>query len=153
MRPENKNILQKGVNVLKGLHFKPENIMVTGSIALDVLGVLPPDRVSHDIDFIIKMDEQTWRCMKLIEAINLVDDENEKFKDYDSPARKNTIFLKVDGLVLNIWRYNPNFDWSTIKDSETGVMVATLDYIIKVKKEYGRPKDFNDIADICKNIL
>ncbi len=149
MRPENKNILQKGVNVLKGLHFKPENIMVTGSIALDVLGVLPPNRVSHDADFIIKMDDQTWRYMKLFEAIN--DPDVDNMNCYH--GRKETIFLNIDGIVLNIWRYNPNSDWSTIKDSETGVMVATLDHIIKAKKEYGRPKDFNDIADICKNIL
>ena len=42
MKPENKNLLEKSVDALKKLGFKSENIMVTGSIALDILGVLPP---------------------------------------------------------------------------------------------------------------
>lgn len=152
MNSKNRVKLQKAVKVLKDLHFNEENIMVTGSIALDAQGLLT-NRIAHDIDFIIKMDEQTWRCMKLIEAINLVDDENEKFKDYDSPARKNTIFLKVDGLVLNIWKYDEGFDWSCIKDSETGVYIATVNHIIEAKKKYARDKDFKDIYEIVKGLL
>lgn len=152
MNSKNRVKLQKAVKVLKDLHFNEENIMVTGSIALDAQGLLT-NRIAHDIDFIIKMDEQTWRCMKLIETINLVDDENEKFKDYDSPARKNTIFLKVDGLVLNIWKYDEGFDWSCIKDSETGVYIATVNHIIEAKKKYARDKDFKDIYEIVKGLL
>ena len=147
MRPENKNTLQKGVNALKALHFNPENIMVTGSVALDILGILPIHRVAKDIDFVIKMDDKTWKYMKLLEAINSDDDNMSKY-----PGRKQTIFLNVDGVMLNIWRYTDG-DWSTIKETETGVMVATARNIIKAKKEYGRPKDINDLADICKNIL
>lgn len=139
----------KAVNVLKGLHFKPENIMVTGSEALNLLGLLPSNRFIHDIDFVVKMDDQAWRCMKLIEAINNPDDDN--MSSY--PGRKETIFLSVPGVDINIWRYTSNSDWSTVKDEETGVMVATVDHIIKAKKTYARPKDFNDIADICKNLL
>ena len=152
MNSKNRVKLQKAVKVLKDLHFNEENIMVTGSIALDAQGLLT-DRIAHDVDFIIKMDEQTWRCMKLIEAINLVDDENEKFKDYDSPARKNTIFLKIDDMVLNIWRYGEGFDWSEIKDADTGVYVATVNNIIEAKKKYGRDKDIVDIYNITKSIL
>ena len=152
MNSKNRVKLQKAVKVLKDLHFNEENIMVTGSIALDAQGLLT-NRIAHDIDFIIKMDEQTWRCMKLIEAINLVDDENEKFKDYDSPAKKNTIFLKVDGMVLNIWRYDKGFDWSEIKDADTGVYIATVNNIIEAKKKYGRDKDIVDIYNITKSIL
>ena len=119
MNNQNKYFLQKAVKALKELHFKPENIMVTGSIALDAQGV--SNRIAHDVDLIIKMDEQTWRCLKLIEAINLTDDEVKVPKDYDSPERKNTIFLNVDGLILNIWKYDEGTDWSEIKDAETGV--------------------------------
>lgn len=138
----------KAVNVLKALHFKPENIMVTGSEALNLLGILPSNRFIHDIDFVVKMDDQSWRCMKLIEAINNNNDNN-----LDYPERKDTIFLNANGVVINIWKYTPDSDWSSVKDEETGVMVATVDHIIKAKKTYGRPKDFQDIADICKNIL
>ena len=142
--------MQKAVKALKELHFKPENIMVTGSIALDAQGV--SNRIAHDVDLIIKMNEQTWRCLKLIEAISLAD-EDDKFKDYDTPARKNTVFLKVDGLVLNIWKYDEGTDWSEIKDAETGVYVATVNHIIKAKKEYARDKDIVDIYNIIKELL
>ena len=152
MNNQNRYFLQKAVKALKELHFKPENIMVTGSIALDAQGLLT-DRIAHDVDFIIKMDEQTWRCMKLLEAINLADDEVKAPKDYDSQARKRMIFLNVDGLVLNIWKYDEESDWSEIKDAETGVYVATVNHIIKAKKKYGRDKDFKDIYDIIKGLV
>lgn len=152
MNNQNRYFLQKAVKALKELHFKPENIMVTGSIALDAQGLLT-DRIAHDVDLIIKMDEQTWRCMKLLEAINLADDEVKAPKDYDSQARKRMIFLNVDGLVLNIWKYDEESDWSEIKDAETGVYVATVNHIIKAKKKYGRDKDFKDIYEIIKGLV
>ena len=151
MNNQNKYFLQKAVKALKELHFKPENIMVTGSIALDAQGV--SNRIAHDVDLIIKMDEQTWRCLKLIEAINLADDEVKVPKDYDSPERKNTIFLNVDGLILNIWKYDEGTDWSEIKDAETGVYVATVNHILEAKKKYARDKDFKDIYKIIKGLL
>ena len=152
MNNQNRYFLQKAVKALKELHFKPENIMVTGSIALDAQGLLT-DRIAHDVDLIIKMDEQIWRCMKLLEAINLADDEVKASKDYDSPERKRMIFLNVDGLVLNIWKYDEESDWSEIKDAETGVYVATVNHIIEAKKKYARDKDFKDIYEIIKKLL
>ena len=151
MNSKNRVKLNKAVEILNGLHFKNENIMVTGSIALDMQGV--SNRVAHDIDLIIKMDEQTWRCMKLLEAINLADDEVKAPKDYDTQTRKKMIFLNVDGLILNIWKYDEGTDWSEIKDAETGVYVATVNHIIKAKKKYARDKDFKDIYEIIKKLL
>ena len=150
MNNQNRYFLQKAVKALKELHFKPENIMVTGSIALDTQGV--SNRIAHDVDFIIKMDEQAWRCLKLIEAINL-DDEDEASKDYDLSERKKMIILNVDGLILNIWKYDEESDWSCIKDSETGVYVATVNHIIEAKKKYARDKDFKDIYKIIKGLV
>ena len=152
MNSKNRVKLNKAVEILNGLHFKNENIMVTGSIALDAQGLLT-DRIAHDIDLIIKMDEQTWRCMKLLEAINLADDEVKASKDYDLSERKKMIILNVDGLVLNIWKYDEESDWSEIKDAETGVYVATVNHIIEAKKKYGRDKDFKDIYEIIKKLL
>ena len=152
MNNQNRYFLQKAVKALKELHFKPENIMVTGSIALDAQGLLS-DRIAHDIDLIIKMDEQAWRCLKLIEAINLADDEDKVSKDYDLSERKKMIILNVDGLVLNIWKYDEESDWSEIKDAETGVYVATVNHIIEAKKKYARDKDFKDIYEIIKGLV
>ena len=151
MNNQNKYFLQKAVKVLKELHFKPENIMVTGSIALDMQGV--SNRIAHDVDLIIKMDDKTWRCMKLIEMINLIDDEVKVPKDYDSQTRRKMIILNIDGLILNIWKYDEKIDWSCIKDSETGVYVATVNHILEVKKKYARDKDFKDIYRIVKGLL
>ena len=152
MNNQNRVKLNKAIEILNGLHFKNENIMVTGSIALDAQGLLT-DRIAHDVDLIIKMDEQAWRCLKLIEAVNLADDEDKVSKDYDSPERKKMILLKVDGLILNIWKYDKESDWSCIKDSETGVYVATVNHIIEAKKKYARDKDFKDIYEIIKGLV
>ena len=152
MNIKNRVKLNKVIEILNGLHFKNENIMVTGSIALDAQGLLT-DRIAHDIDLIIKMDEQTWRCLKLIEAINLADDEVKASKDYDLSERKKMIILNVDGLVLNIWKYDEGTDWSEIKDAETGVYVATVNHIIEAKKKYGRDKDIKDIYKIIKGLV
>ena len=147
MNNQNRVKLNKAIEILNGLHFKNENIMVTGSIALDAQGV--SNRIAHDVDFIIKMDEHAWRCLKLIEAINLDDDE----VNYDLPERKKMIILNVDGLILNIWKYDEGSDWSCIKDSETGVYVATVNHIIEAKKKYARDKDFKDIYKIIKGLV
>ena len=152
MNSKNRVKLNKAIEILNGLHFKNENIMVTGSIALDVQGLLT-DRIAHDVDLIIKMDEQAWRCLKLIEAINLTDDEDKAPKDYDTQTRKKMIILNVDGLILNIWKYDEGTDWSEIKDVETGVYVATVNHIIDAKKKYGRDKDFKDIYEIIKVLV
>lgn len=152
MNSKNRVKLNKAIEILNGLHFKNENIMVTGSIALDAQGLLT-DRIAHDVDLIIKMDEQAWRCLKLIEAINLADEEIKVPKDYDTQTRGKMIFLNVDGLILNIWKYDEESDWSEIKDVETGVYVATVNHIIEAKKKYGRDKDFKDIYEIIKVLV
>ena len=147
MNNRNKIKLQKAVEVLKALHFKPENIMVTGSIALDIQGLMP-NRIAHDVDVIIKMDEQTWRCMKLIEAIQNSDKEN--INNY--PGSDN-ITIIADNLKINIWKWSLEYDWSELKDINTGIYVATVNHIITVKKKYARDKDIVDIYNIVKNLL
>lgn len=147
MNNRNKIKLQKAVEVLKALHFKPENIMVTGSIALDIQGLMP-NRIAHDVDVIIKMDEQTWRCMKLIEAIQNSDKEN--INNY--PGSDN-ITIIADNLKINIWKWSLEYDWSELKDINTGIYVATVNHIITAKKKYARDKDIVDIYNIVKNLL
>lgn len=154
MNKQNREQLNKAVEILKGLHFNVENIMVTGSIALDLQGLCPYGRTAHDVDIIIKMDDQTWKCMKLIEAINNADQEdkiNNLLKEEYAMARDKMIILNTDDLVLNIWRYNS--EWSDLKDDKTGVYIANVEHIINAKKSYARPKDFYDINSICSKIL
>lgn len=148
MRESSKKLLNKAVDFLKVLHFKPEDIMVTGSIALDMQGLLPDSHSVHDVDLIIKMDDQSWRCLKLLETINMVDEEKETMY----PGRKGIIFFKFKGITINIWK-NDCSETSTLKDVETGVYVATAAHIINAKKNYNREKDVRDIYTIVKQIL
>ena len=147
--------LVKAVEYLEVLHFKPENIMVTGSVALDLLGVAPIGRLPHDVDFIIKMDDQEWRALKLIEAIGLSEKELQQMEKYPKESRKNMILLKIDKLPINIWRYREELqtDWSDIKDAETGVYVAKMYNILKAKKMIGRVKDYQAISEIAMNVI
>ena len=145
----NKRLLAKTINYLKSLHFDPDKIMVTGSIALKLHGFLK-SRPVHDLDFIIDMDELTWRQLKLLEAIESDDEEKKKFS---SNVNKKMVFLKHDGMMINIWRHDDFTDWSDIKDADTGVRVATVSHILNVKKFYGREKDLKDINDIVKELL
>ena len=149
MNLHNKSILKNAVDYLKGLHFEPENIMVTGSIALKLQGLLE-SRPVHDVDFIIKMDDETWRSLKLLEAIES-DDEEKKKLSYC--RNKKLVFLKNGETMINIWRHDNFTDWSDIKDADTGVRVASVSHILKVKKQYGRTKDLKDINDIVKEML
>lgn len=153
MDKSNKELLKKAVDYLKSLHFDVENIMVTGSIALDEHGVLPAGRKAHDVDFIIKMDDTTWKYLKLWEAINADENDKLKFSSGKPGKYENTVFLKHDDVMLNIWKYNQFSDWSDIKDVDTGVYVATVNHIIIAKKMYGRDKDYRDIYEIVKNLL
>lgn len=147
MNKKSRTLLNTAVEFLKALHFKPENIMVTGSIALDMQGMLPKGHEVHDVDLLIRMSEQDWRNLKLLEAINLVDEGKETMY----PGRRNTIFFKFNDLILNIWRND--LEKSPIKDAETGVYVATAKHIIKAKRDYNREKDVRDITAIIKEIL
>ena len=63
------------------------------------------------------------------------------------------ILLKVDCLILNIWKCDKESDWSCIKDAETGVYVAAVNHIIEEKKKYARDKDFKDIYEIIKVLV
>ena len=96
MDKKSRTLLNTAIGFLEGLHFRPEDIMVTGSIALDMQGLKPRNRFIHDVDLIIKMDEPTWRNLKLLEAINLVDE----VKDNMYPGRKDTIFFKFKDVTL-----------------------------------------------------
>ena len=142
------------MDFLQSLHFKRENIMVTGSVALDLLGVPPVGRLPHDVDFIIKMDDKTWKCLKLLEAIHLSEKELQKMEKYPTSSRKDMILIKIDNLPINIWRYNEvKTDWSDIKDEETGIYIAKMENIINAKKNLERPKDYQDLAEIAANII
>ena len=144
MNQQNREHLNKCAEFLvKKLHFNPVNIMVTGSVALDIQGVLPDDREVNGVDIILKTDNKSWGCVKLLEAI---------FCEYELDNHTNSVFFDLGGTILNVFRYDGG-DWSTIRDARTGVYVATVDNILKVKKARGSKKDICDLTGICSKIL
>lgn len=145
MKKDSRIKLNKAVDILHHLHFKSEDIMVTGSIALDLLGLLPENRTAHDVDFIIRMSEDTWRCLTLLEALG-----KDNCQNY--PDKDRCLVFKGDGIVINIWK-GKGKEITNIKDSQTGVYIAPAYSIFSAKKLYGRDKDYKDISDICKSIL
>ena len=143
MKKTNRETLNKAVEVLvKKLHFKPEQIMVTGSLALELHGVLPENRNPHDCDFLITCDDQTWRCMKLVAAVY-----NENDNGYQD---RDMLVFKINNIKFNIWRRS--FADYDLKD-KTGIWVSPVKDIIDAKKTIGRGKDYKDLTEICKLIL
>ena len=108
--------------------------MLVGSLALDLQGVLPQNHYVHDVDVIIKMDEQTWRILKLIECIYQNANNKKSYKGSDN------LSFTYDWVNFNIWK---------AKDNEQ----KPAGEILKVKKGYGRQKDLKDICEITKEIL
>lgn len=171
--------LKTGVEFLKSCHFQPDDIMVCGSMALKLMGLLPPGRDVHDIDLMVKTDDETWKCMRLVEAIMDVETEepgecvNPDGNGYVPPIIKECececvksgigkkkrkyypdgdfLTFNIGETVLNVWKTD-SID-SRLSDSETGVMIRRADIIFDKKKSYGRNKDFKDISEICSNIL
>ena len=149
MKIDNRTKLNECVGFLKKLHFKPENIMVTGSIALDMCGVFPEGRYAHDVDVVIKMDDKSWRCMRLLEEIYGCN--KKKGKDYPKTTNSPLVF-EVNGVIINIWK-DQNYVWSDVVDNVTGIHIAQVKHIIEEKKKYARNKDNMDIHTIIKSFL
>ena len=148
MKKENRFMLNKAVTILcDTFKFSTNDIMLVGSLALDLQGILPQNHYVHDVDVIIKMDEPTWRILKLIECIYQNDNEKKSYKGSDNLA------FTYDGVNFNIWKAKGNEQISYLNDKFTGVLVKPAGEILKVKKGYARQKDLKDICEITKEIL
>lgn len=148
MKKENRFMLNKAVTILcDTFKFSTKDIMLVGSLALDLQGILPQNHYVHDVDVIIKMDEQTWRILKLIECIYQNANNKKSYKGSDN------LSFTYDWVNFNIWKAKDNEQISGLTDKFTGVWVKPAGEILKVKKGYGRQKDLKDICEITKEIL
>ena len=143
MNSSNEKTLEKSLKILRRLHFKPENIMVTGSLALDIHGILPDNRISHDADFFVKMSADDWKCMKLIAAVY--------GKENDYSCKDEQVSFTINDTTLNIWKNFP-YENTRVKD-KSGIWVSPVENILAAKKGYGRKKDLDDIIAISKKVL
>lgn len=141
MRNETKAIFNKSISILNRMGIENKDIIVTGSVALDILGVLPDEHEIHDFDCIINIDKDKVGIIKLICEI---------FKSDKLPSYCNSTIIEVGDLLLNIWINLPNEKaFVTYK----GVGVKNMLSILEEKKKYNRDKDIRDINQIIKKIL
>ena len=140
---KNKEYFDKAISTLNKMGIKNEDIIVTGSIALDIYGLLPETHTLHDFDCIVNIKP---------EIANMIKFASNMFKTDKCPSEcgDNTAILEVNGIVLNIWWNAPN-EIASVKFE--GVGVKDIMSILEMKKKYKRDKDYKDIIEIAKMIL
>lgn len=145
MRDKSKKMLRTAFDILTKLDIYPMHTMLTGSIALDAYGLLPDDRDIHDIDLILGDWTDTQKSI-----LNVLQAANVSPADY--PVNDFYKFT-VQGVTINIWL--KQFDTPGMKVSTPVgyIWLSPVKDILDKKKEYGRKKDYSDIAAIAAHIL
>lgn len=143
MKDKTKKIFDQAISILNKMGIENKNIIVTGSVALDILGVLPDEHIIHDFDCIVKVDKNEMGLIKLICEI---------FKSDKTPSyiSEDSRMIEINGLLLNIWFNLPNINALV---TYNGVFVKDMLSILAEKKKYNREKDVRDINQIVKKIL
>lgn len=147
MKESHKKMLDSAIKALNVFGVENKDIMVLGSIALDIVGLFPLNRhIAHDVDLMIRCDstiEDKIRCMSKI--MNVVDSSNIKNTSYNQ-----SIMLNVS---INIWFVSKDYQFDTILKLDNGVFVVKPIDCINKKKSYHRVKDYEDIRNIIFQIL
>lgn len=132
-------------DLLKVLSIKPENVLVVGSMALELTGISVP---IHDLDLEIRnMSEDLRKQLKVLEISSLLPNG---YPSHPDPSRYD---IKFRGVEINIWDVM-NFTCS-IPLNKQGFPCSFSDpmSVIKRKKEYGRLKDLKSLQELAIKIL
>lgn len=130
---------QKAINIfeeVKKLDFPSEHFMVVGSGIMAVKGI----RDAYDLDIVVSQ-----------ELFNKCKNDEWELKPWTRSGRIGKDWLKggsVD-LVTEIQSGDEDYDLEKLKEEGEfidGVWFLSLNQLIKFKRIYGRPKDFDDIA-------
>lgn len=141
MKKSTKNYLDKSIQILNSMGIKNNEIIVTGSVALDIYGVLPDNHNIHDFDCIINVNDDRLGIIKLVCEI---------FKSNEIPSYSNSTLIDIKGFKINIWFNLPN---EKVALTYNGVGIKDMLSILAEKKKYNREKDIRDINQIVKKIL
>lgn len=136
-------LFDRVISILNKMGIPNEDIIVTGSVALDIYGVLPDDHEIHDFDCIIKTTDANKGIFNLMFEI---------FKSDKLSSSADSKMLDINGILINIWTKNGN-SFKRPKLTYKGVGVKDLYSILVEKKKYGRAKDYKDINGIVKKII
>lgn len=130
---------QKAINIfeeVKKLDFPSNQFMVVGSGIMAIKGI----RDAYDLDIVVSQ-ELFDRCKN----------EGWELKPWTRSGRLGKDWLKgnIADLMTEIQSGDEDYDLEKLKkDGEfiAGVWFLSLNQLIKFKRNYGRPKDFDDIV-------
>lgn len=145
----------KVVHLIKHIQSINPNLRLCGSAALILAGVLE-ERSVGDLDFALNS-----RDFKLSMGIfhdlhkdYYANQSNDKYKSFHA-----TYWRAGESVVVNLLVFNDDIvlDKSTVKYSDTDIIIQEIDTILKWKKKYNRIKDIKDLDNIAnvslENIL
>lgn len=137
------------VEVLKEYNVKPDNFCITGSYALTTFG-LNLDRPLHDVDLYLKLDPEVPEYKGALKSLVSM----QYASGYSIPySDRTTIVLDFQGMRVNIFTvFNTEFGFRTICTSG-GYHIDTIDHVLSKKMTLKRPKDYQDMNTIIKNLL
>lgn len=121
---------------IKKLNFPPDHFIVVGSGIMAVKGI----RDAYDLDIVVSQ-----------ELFDKCKSEGWELKPWTRSGRIGKDWLKGDIADLMIESQLGDEDYNLEKLKEEGELIngiwfLSLDQLIKFKRNYGRPKDFDDIA-------
>ena len=152
MQQKNRTLLNTAALILmKQYKFDLDNVVLTGSLALDMYGLLPENREVHDVDVIVDVTDSEWGAIRLKSEII---DELPGLPpgQYNYLNYREQVYVTVGNIHINIFREKIPQN-CTLIDSFTGIKINPINNIIRAKKKINRQKDADDITDIACNIL
>jgi hypothetical protein len=131
-------------------HFKTvlpaEDFLLTGSFALSKLGLKVK---SKDLDLmLVKPKESTLQVLKDLEKEN----PPKNLINYPVSLKNRQLFrFMYEGTEVDVFIYH----YSVPSDVQTkcGLKLASIQHIIKAKKDLNRPKDILQLMSLSKSII
>ena len=145
MVEKNKEMLDVTIKTLNTMGFENNNIMILGSIALDICGLFPMYRSNaHDVDVMVKCSEQKEK--EIISLIKLINSTLSNKVIFGSES--SSIVLTLPNIIINFWFVREDYKFDTLIKLDNGVWVENPVDCFKKKRQYGRVKDYHDLQNI-----
>ena len=152
MKEENKQMMIDAIGALNTLGIPNNDIMIVGSIALDIHGLFPTNRVkAHDVDVVIRCGvEKQKQIIDVIKFVNKTVTEPNGICAVHSESSSLVMGLR-NNLIINLWFVIEDAEFNTETKLENGVWVERPIDCFKKKKSYMRAKDYQDLNNIIQN--
>lgn len=135
------------------LGIKKEDVMLTGSVAMSLHGILPAGHDIEDVDIIVHGDSVLDRDLETWAKVTTGDQGWERNEKRFDGITHRPFRVKLHGVVFDIWVQDPKVPFDSSIKTTGGYRLATVKHIIDVKKKFGRKKDGTDIIDIGAGLL